>query len=576
MLGLTFLSIGLVYFCSFLSFCGGVETAQKPNVLFIVIDDLRPALGCFDDRILTPNIDQLAEKSVKFTQAYVQQAVCAPSRISFLTSRRPDTTKLYNFCYYWRTFAGNYTTLPQHFKQNGYFTASVGKIFHPGKASGKNDDYPYSWSVPAYHPPTQLNKTSKVCENPDGTLHENLLCPVDVAKMPEKSLPDIQSTNHAIGILKNISSNTIKEPFFLAVGYHKPHVPFKYPKDFKKLYPLSSVWMPSNNFFPPGLPTVAWVPYDDMRKREDVASWNASYPFGPIPLNYQRMVRQNYFASTTYIDYEVGRLLSALDEAGLADNTIITFKGDHGWQLGEHEDWAKFSLFNEATRVPLFFHIPGVTTKKQKKQGETFQFINTLKDTKLKEKHLKRLNDLTAPKKSSISADLTTDAFVELVDLFPTLAELAGLQVPPTCPSKPFKTMLCTEGTSLVPLINQTVYGKKDSKIIQWKNATFSQYPRPSDYPCSLTDLSPYENITIMGYSMQTTKYRYTEWIGFDTNDFSKDWNKVHARELYMMDSDKQENYNVANKESNKDLIIELSGQLKDGWRNSLPILKND
>ncbi|XP_033124131.1 iduronate 2-sulfatase-like isoform X1 [Anneissia japonica] len=309
--------------------------SEKPNVLFIVIDDLRPALGCFDDRILTPNIDQLAQQSVIFTQAYVQQAVCAPSRISFLTSRRPDTTKLYNFKSYWRTFAGNYTTLPQHFKENGYFAASVGKVMHPGKASGGNDDYPYSWSIPAYHPPTQLNKTSKVCENPDGTLHENLICPVDVAKMPGKSLPDIQSTDHAIEIIKNISkltktSKNFTQPFFLAVGYRKPHVPFKYPKEYKELYPLDSIWMPPNNFFPPDLPTVAWEPYQMMRTREDVKSWNISYPFGPVPLKYQHLIRQNYFAATSYMDYEVGSLLSELEKAGFADNTIISFKGDHG------------------------------------------------------------------------------------------------------------------------------------------------------------------------------------------------------------------------------------------------------
>ncbi|MGH0181175.1 UNVERIFIED_CONTAM: hypothetical protein FKN15_006157 [Acipenser sinensis] len=207
----------------------GLQEKGSLNVLLIVADDLRPSLGCFGDKVVkSPNIDQLASKSNVFHNAFVQQAVCAPSRTSFLTGRRPDTTRLYDFGSYWREHAGNYTTLPQHFKSSGYITMSVGKVFHPGIASNHSDDYPYSWSTPPYHPSSYEYEKKKVCKGKDGKLHANLLCPVDVSEMPEGTLPDMQSTEEAVRLLKAVKDES--HPFFLAVGYHKPHIPFRYPQ----------------------------------------------------------------------------------------------------------------------------------------------------------------------------------------------------------------------------------------------------------------------------------------------------------------------------------------------------------
>uniref|UniRef100_A0ABI7VS26 Iduronate 2-sulfatase n=1 Tax=Felis catus TaxID=9685 RepID=A0ABI7VS26_FELCA len=256
------------------------------NVLLIIVDDLRPSLGCYGDKaIRSPNIDQLASRSLLFQNAFAQQAVCAPSRVSFLTGRRPDTTRLYDFNSYWRIHAGNFSTIPQYFKENGYVTMSVGKVFHPGISSNYSDDSPYSWSFPPYHPSSEKYENTKTCRGPDGQLHANLLCPVDVADVPEGTLPDKQSTEQAIRLLEKMKTSA--SPFFLAVGYHKPHIPFRYPKEFQKLYPLENITLAPDPQVPAGLPPVAYNPWMDIRQREDVQALNLSVPYGPIPVDFQ-------------------------------------------------------------------------------------------------------------------------------------------------------------------------------------------------------------------------------------------------------------------------------------------------
>lgn len=162
----------------------------------------------------------------------LQQALCAPSRNSFLTSRRPDSLHLYDFYSYWRNTVGNFTTLPQHFKNNGYYAHSIGKIFHPGASSNFSDDARYSWSAPPYHPPTEVFKEAKVCVNDDGSLGRNLICPVVVDEQPGGSLPDLQSLNAALDFLKYKDKISNNLPYFLAVGFHKPHIPLKFPVEY--------------------------------------------------------------------------------------------------------------------------------------------------------------------------------------------------------------------------------------------------------------------------------------------------------------------------------------------------------
>ncbi|XP_009887559.1 PREDICTED: iduronate 2-sulfatase [Charadrius vociferus] len=522
------------------------------NVLFIVVDDLRPVLGCYGDKLVkSPNIDQLASRSIVFSNAYAQQAVCAPSRVSFLTGRRPDTTRLYDFYSYWRVHAGNYSTMPQYFKENGYVTLSVGKVFHPGVSSNYNDDYPYSWSIPPFHPSTEKYENDKTCRGKDGKLYANLVCPVDVTEMPSGTLPDIQSTEEAIRLLNVMKAN--KQKFFLAVGYHKPHIPLRYPQEFLKLYPLENITLAPDPWVPEKLPSVAYNPWTDIRQRDDVKALNVSFPYGPLPDDFQRQIRQSYYAAVSYLDMQVGLLLNALDDVGLSSRTIVVFTADHGWSLGEHGEWAKYSNFDVATRVPLMLYVPGMTTSSVRPGERVFPYLDPFH-------HVLGLVPQGQSKK-----------VVELVSLFSTLAELAGLQVPPACPETSFHVALCTEGASIVRYFNTS-----EEKVEEEENGcdgtyrrfneepvAFSQYPRPADTPQWNSDKPKLKDIRIMGYSMRTIDYRYTVWVRFYPNNFSADFEDIHAGELYMVETDPNQDYNIYNNTSHGGFLKKILGFLK-------------
>ncbi|XP_064374327.1 iduronate 2-sulfatase isoform X2 [Dromaius novaehollandiae] len=522
------------------------------NVLFIVVDDLRPVLGCYGDKLVkSPNIDQLASQSVVFSNAYAQQAVCAPSRVSFLTGRRPDTTRLYDFYSYWRVHAGNYSTMPQYFKENGYVTVSVGKVFHAGVSSNYSDDYPYSWSIPPFHPSTEKYENDKTCRGKDGKLHANLVCPVNVTEMPSGTLPDIQSTEEAIRLLR--SMKTKKQKFFLAVGYHKPHIPLRYPQEFLKLYPLENITLAPDPWVPERLPSVAYNPWTDIRQRDDVKVLNVSFPYGPLPEDFQRQIRQSYYAAVSYLDMQVGRLLNALDDIGLSNSTMVVFTADHGWSLGEHGEWAKYSNFDVATRVPLMFYVPGMTSSSASQGKKIFPYLDPFS----------HISDLVLQGRSK--------KMVELVSLFSTLAELAGLQVPPECPETSFSVALCTEGASIVRYFNSSeekLEKEKDGFDDAYRGyneepVAFSQYPRPADTPQWNSDKPKLKDIRVMGYSMRTHDYRYTLWVGFNPSNFSADFKDVHAGELYMVESDPHQDYNIYNNTLHGGLFKKILGFLK-------------
>ncbi|KAM4696106.1 iduronate 2-sulfatase [Rhinophrynus dorsalis] len=494
------------------------------NVLLLIVDDLRTSLGCYGDNLVkSPNIDQLASQSVLFTNAYAQQAVCAPSRVSFLTGRRPDTTRLFDFNSYWRKHAGNYSTLPQYFKEHGYITMSVGKVFHPGISSNHSDDYPYSWSIRPFHPSSEKYENEKTCKGKDGKLHANLLCPVDLSEVPEGTLPDIQSTEQAIKLLKTVRQQNAS--FFLAVGYHKPHVPFRFPKDFLKLYPIENISLAPDPDIPRKLPLVAYNPWTDIRKREDVQALNISFPYGPIPKHFQRLIRQSYYASVSYLDSQVGQLLNTLEELGLSNDTIIVFASDHGWSLGEHGEWAKYSNFDVTTRVPLMFYVPGVTNNFQP-QHLPFKYIDPF-NRDLPRKH---------PGKSKVVP-------VELVSLFSTIADVAKLPVPPACPQTSFHIELCTEGQSIAAYLNTST--ESDEAIAE--AVAYSSYPRPSDTPQWNSDLPDLKDITIMGYSIRTINFRYTMWVGYNPVTFEANYKDIHGGELYLVNTDPNQDNNLYN-----------------------------
>uniref|UniRef100_A0A1B0C9E5 Putative iduronate 2-sulfatase-signalp detected n=1 Tax=Lutzomyia longipalpis TaxID=7200 RepID=A0A1B0C9E5_LUTLO len=470
--------------------------SAKNNVILIILDDMRSAIGAYGDhRALTPNIDHLTEGGFYFSKAYAQQAVCAPSRNSMLTSRRPDTLHLYDFYSYWRSFAGNYTTLPQYLKSHGYFTASIGKVFHPGITSNFTDDYPYSWSIESFHPPTEEFMHAKVCEDLDsGKLVQNLLCPVDVLSQPGHSLPDIQSVDKAVEMLRNIT-----QPFFLAVGLHKPHIPFRIPREFLNYHPVWKFRRPDVSYKPHDLPNVAWNPFVDVRGRHDVQRLNVSFPFGPIPRDFRAQIRRHYYAAVTYIDTLIGQLLANVNMS----NTAVILTGDHGWSLGEHGEWAKYSNFEVALRVPLIINVPSL--KPQEK------------------------NRIDQP--------------VELLDLFPTIVDLLDLPPLQKCSSSQNFQDLCTEGDSLLPYLQNR--SKRNSRKM-----AFSQYPRPGDYPTAHpnSDKPHLEEIKIMGYSVRNQRFRYTIWIEFNPKTFSRNWEKIFGEELYDHSIDPHENINLASR----------------------------
>lgn len=381
-----------------------------------------------------------------------------------LTSRRPETLRLFDFNNYWRTFVGNFTTLPQYLKLHDYYTHSIGKIFHPGISSNFNDDYPLSWSRKSYHPTSEKFMNKPTCPQ-SGKLKRNIFCPVRVQYQPMKTLPDIQSIHAACRFLRVPRS----QPFFLSVGLHKPHIPLRFPSKYLKHHPLSKFIKPQFNYLPYDMPTVAFNPYNDIRHRDDAKSANISFPFGPIPTDFGLHIRQGYYASVTYVDDLIGRLLKEIN----FNNTVIALIGDHGWSLGNHGDWAKYSNFDVAVRVPMIIYSP--------------DFIG-------------------------IDRDIINN--VELVDLFPTIVDLIGLPPVTECGDK--KETLCTEGKSLKK------YFKNPS--LREKTLAFSQYPRPGAYPSKVpnSDEPKLHEIKIMGYSVKTNRFRYTLWIGYNSTTFEK------------------------------------------------------
>lgn len=461
--------------------------AKPVNVLFITVDDLRPALGCYGDPLAkTPNIDALAKRGLVFNRAYCQQAVCSPSRTSLLTGRRPDTTKIYNLEDHFRNTIPDVVTLPQHFKDNGYHTQGFGKIYHSGL------DDPNSWSVPFTNPQAPNYSpavNAAVAKKRQDAVKQGLKGPAmnRASKGPawecvdtdnDDSLQDGDTATRAIAAMREIKD----KPFFLAVGFIKPHLPFVAPKKYFDLHPIESFKVAPNNTRPAGAPDVAFHNFAELRAYEEM-------PANPKPMpdkDALELIRA-YYAAASYMDAQVGRLLAELDALKLRGDTIVILWGDHGWHLGEQGLWCKHTNFENATRAPLIISLPGQKTAGQK-----------------------------------------SDAFVEFVDVYPTLVELAGL--------KPTDGL---EGTSFAPLIADP--GKA------WKSAAFSQYPRPG---------------AVMGYSMRTERYRYTEWQDKE--------GKVIARELYDHEADPAETKNIA--ESTDQATVDgLSKQLKAGWRAAKP-----
>ncbi|XP_054733208.1 iduronate 2-sulfatase isoform X1 [Anastrepha obliqua] len=471
------------------------RNVSRRNVVLVIFDDLRPVLGGYGDYLAkTPHLNAFMNESYHFTRAYSQQSLCAPSRNSMLTGRRPDTLHLYDFYNYWREFAGNFTTLPQYFKAHNYYTYGIGKVFHSGISSNNTDDYPYSWSQPTFRPPSEKYMNSPVCPDNSGVLRKNLICPVHLQTQPLKTLPDIESTAEAI---RFINTYKRRRPFFLALGFHKPHINFRFPQQFIERFRVEDF----NNYTtdthkPVDMPNVAWNPYIDVRSRDDFKYQNISFPYGPISAVQRSQIRQAYYASVAYVDDLFGKFVAHVDRR----NTIMLVTSDHGWSLGEHAEWAKYSNFEVALRVPLIIQSPEFPL-------QTFQRMHTI---------------------------------VELLDIFPTLVDLAHLPSLPRCNTPSSEQLTCGEGKSLYPLLRGIGLGDE--------YVALSQYPRPGIEPSKHpnSDKPKLLNIKVMGYSMRTTSYRYTLWVRFHSQNFSRDWNAIFGEELYDHRLDAGEETNLA------------------------------
>ncbi|KAJ1530703.1 hypothetical protein ONE63_005567 [Megalurothrips usitatus] len=493
----------------------------KQNILLIVVDDLRTSLGCYGDHLAhTPNIDSLAQRSILFTRAYTQQALCGPSRTSLLTSRSPHHLHQYDVHQYWRQSAGNFTSLPQFFKENGYHTMSIGKVFHPGKCSNFNDDQPFSWSQQPFHPSTERYKNNPVCPDvSSGSPSRSIVCPVNVRDQPGHTLPDLESLRAAQEYLEG-RHKISDQPFFLAVGFHKPHIPLKFPKEYLKYHPLDKISLPLMRSRPPNLPTIAWNPWLDMRQRDDIRILNITFPWERMADEWAVKVKQSYYAAVSYVDDLIGQLLKKLDDIGQRDNTIILLTSDHGWSIAEHGEWSKYSNYEVSTHVPFILSIPGRTS------GHN-------------------------------------DHLVELLDVFPTLRDLSGIDKEiPKCENG-FSEILCTDGRSLEGIMNVG-----DFKKTKWRNGAFSQYPRPDVYPTQRPDSDQprLRDIKFMGYSVRTVHHRYTEWVSFDVNRLAPNWSHVVGCELYDHLIDPGETLNLCGRKSLDHIIESLSKMLYLRW----------
>jgi len=389
-----FSAAGALLACAVISTSASAAEARK-NVLFIAVDDLRPELGCYGNTIIkSPNIDRIAKSGVVFENAFCQQAVCSPSRTSLLTGTRPDTTKVWDLKTHFRKAQPDLVTLPGHFKANGYFTQSMGKIFHHGL------DDAQSWSVPSEFPKALFNAGGKKNEG-----RGPAFLATDGA---DNALHDGQLADMAVTALRGMKEKN--QPFFFAVGFIRPHLPFISPKKYWDLYDPASIPLATNPFRPKNAPDYSIVSGGEIHSYDGV-------PKEPhLPDDYARQAKHGYYAAVTYVDAQIGRVVDELDRLGLRESTIIVLWGDHGWKLGEHDAWAKHSNVENDTHVPLLVSAPGMAA---------------------------------AGKKSP--------ALVEFVDVYPTLSDLAGLP-------KPEKS----EGLSFKPLLDDPAKAWKSAAFSQY------------------------------------------------------------------------------------------------------------
>ncbi|MGY6647777.1 sulfatase [Wenyingzhuangia sp. IMCC45574] len=517
---------------------------SKPNILFIAIDDLRPELGCYGaDVVLSPNIDGLAKEGLRFERAYCQQAICSPSRASLMTGARPETIKVIENFTYFRDLNPDVITLPQHFRNNGYETVYAGKIFH-----GKYSDEELSWSrqpavgkllakgirKPSHKFALEKNqkmifeaKEAVVKKYGEGARKYGLgRGPAyEFANVPDESFDDGYNALLAIETLKELKNSD--KPFFLGLGFKKPHLEFIAPKKYWDLYENKVIPLAKHKNPPKDGAKMGLHASFELRARSGVPK------YGDFSVAQSINYKKAYLACVSYVDAQLGKVLKALEREGLKENTIVILWTDHGWHLGDMGIWGKATNYEITTRVPMIISTP--------------EMSDTIRGSK-------------------------TDALVELVDMYPTLTELAGLPMPNHL-----------EGQSFVPLLSAPKQ--------QWKKAAFSQFPSPALREWAANPLSKgmretyfgplivyvengikkqlkgawnrdlFEN-RLMGYAMRTDRYRMILW-----KDYTKPNSEPIFVELYDHKLDPDETVNIASK--NPKLVKQLIQQFDSGWEGN-------
>ncbi|MDA1015167.1 MAG: sulfatase [Planctomycetota bacterium] len=436
--------------------------AKKPNVLFLICDDLNCDLGCYGHpQVKSPNIDRLAKRGVRFANAHCQFPLCGPSRASFMTGLYPDQTLIHRNAIHIREHIPNVNTMSQMFRDHGYFATRIGKIYHynvPKHIGTGGHDDPFSWDQTINPRGRDKTDEDKIFSLRPGSFGGTLSWLA--ADGTDEEQTDGITANHSIRLLNEYAKNA--KPFCLAVGLFRPHTPYVAPKKYFDMYPLDQIKVPQ---VPNGyLNTIPKPARQTLLRKKDQLN---------LPVDVARKAIQAYYASITFADAQLGRILDTLDQTKLAENTIVIFTSDHGYHMGEHGYYQKTTLFENATRVPLVIAGPGTTLKGH-----------------------------------------STPAPVEMVDFYPTLAELGGIKIPPH-----------VSGVSLVPALTQPNARPRE--------AAFTQYAT--------------------GYSIRTDRYRYTEW-GKDGAD---------GAELYDHETDAAEMTNIAASPKHKAVVDRLSEVLQ-------------
>lgn len=480
------------------------DSAMRPNVLFIAVDDLTCSLGCYGHPVArTPCLDALAERGVRFDRAYCQIPLCNPSRASVMTGMRPDEIAVYDLDRHFREAAPDVVTLPQLFRTNGWTSARVGKLYHynvPAGIGTNGLDDPVSWDF-VVNPKGRDVAEESLITNPTPERPVSAAMSWLAAEGDDSEQTDGMIAGEALRLMASFG----EDPFFLGVGFFRPHTPWVAPRNYFAEYSFDALTLP-------------WAPPDD---RDDIpaAAFAHNNPTPNYGLDEEtcRHALHAYLASVSFVDAQIGRVVSALDSLGIADRTIVVVWSDHGYHLGEHNGvWQKRTLFEESSRTPLLICVPDTLLRKTvARVTESSDGVN----------RVRTVRSGVAPSGNGFPCE----RIVEFIDIYPTLAELCGLTVPDE-----------VSGRSLVPLLREPQSA--------WDHPAFTQILRPGD------------ETPVMGRSIRTNRWRYTEW----------DEGRA-GRELYDHWNDPREFRNLADDPEFAAVILGLRRQFGDAVRGTTP-----